>query len=221
MASNTTDNVLTLSRIIYSDGISDHLFQQYPKVLELLYWDLENTACALCATGAFELFQFTKTLRYAQSGTDNIKTWSDYKKGIHQYLKALNDDNRLEKAREILADHIHNEHFAKFPNWPSIFSRSQESNVFIDISSSYPVSNYWYVGWSCIGYIKVSDARSGFNSYYTDFEGKPELKILYCNETKMKEFETLANGDMEQAKDLIKKNKKQLTFRDLEDALSR
>ncbi|CAF1559005.1 unnamed protein product, partial [Adineta ricciae] len=182
---------------------------------------LENTACALYATGAFELFQFTKTLRYAQSGTNNIKTWSDYKEGIHQYLKSLNDDVRLGPARQILADHIHNEHFAKFPNWPSIFSRSQESNVSIDISSSYPFSSYWYVGWSCIGYIKVSDVRSGFNSYYTDFEGKPELKILYCNETKMKEFETLANGDMEEAKGLIKTNKKQLTFRDLEDALSR
>ncbi|UJR24185.1 hypothetical protein I4U23_027151 [Adineta vaga] len=220
MTSNTITDTQKLARIVYSDGISTHMRQHYPKVYELLCWDLKNTATVLCIAGAFELWQFTKRLRYAQSGTDNIKTWSDYKKGIHEYLKSLNDDNRLEPARDILANHIHDVHFEKFPKWPSVLSESQESDIHIDISSTYP-NDSWYVGWSFIGYIKISDTRSGLSSYYTDFEGKPELKILYCNERELKRFEALAQKDMEQVKTMIQSNTKELTFAELHEMMSR
>lgn len=221
MSSTTTTNPNTLARIINSDGIAKHLRQDYPNVNELLAWDLEKTASTLCLYGAFQLFHLNQTLRYPQSGTDNLKTWSDYKKGIHQYLKSLNDDQRLEPARDILANHIHDVHFEKFPMWPSVGDLTQNSQIYIDISTSYPFGNQWYVGWSCLGYITVHDFRANTSTYYTEFNGKPEFKILYCNERKLKEFEKLAGSDMEKARRLIEGNSIKPTWEDLQTLMFR
>lgn len=216
MASNTTNDPNTLARIIHSDGIAKRLRENYPNVSDLLAWDLEKTASILCLDGAFQLFKLDQTLRYGRPGTDNYKTWSEYQNGIHQYLKTLNDDQRLEPARGILADHIHDVHLKKFPMWPSVGDQKQKSDIYIDISTSYPFGKCWYIGWSCLGFITVYDFRADASSYYTEFHGKPEFKILYCNEQKLKEFEELAGSDMDRAKELIKGNSLKLSWKLLE-----
>ena len=203
-----------LERIINSDGISKHLSVEYPNVYKLLQWNLEETAGMLAMVGAFQLLKIDQLLRYEQHGSDNIKTWSEYREGVHQYLKSINDDRRLQQARTVLADHIHDVHIERFPCWPSVADMKQQSEVFIDVASSYPFES-WYVGWSCLGYIYVQDFRANTDSYYTDFHGRPQLKILYCNSRRLKEFEQLASIDMDAARGHIEGQRQGITWGDI------
>ena len=210
----------SLERVFYSAGISSLFKRQYPHVYELLKYNFEGATNILCLQGSFQLYKFDQTMRYQQTGTDNIKTWLDYLAGIMKYLKALNDDCRLETARTKLAEHIHSVHYEKFPYWPNIgVEFIQQSEVFLDICDSHKYEQY-IVGWSCHGMITVQDIRPMKDQYYTDFHGHPEFKVLYCNQRKLTEFEQLASSSMNQAKMMADKANKPLSWDTLNSMLT-
>lgn len=70
-------------------------------------------------------------------------------------------------------------------------------------TTSYPFEK-WFVGWACVGYITVLDIRANVDSFYTDFRGKPDLKIG--------QLEKSASKDMKIAKELVDQETGVLTF---------
>jgi hypothetical protein len=209
-----------LERIFHSTSISNLLQQQFPRVYELLNYNFEGTANVLCLQGAFQLYRLDSIIRFEQNGTDNIKTWMDYLVGIIKYLKTINDDIRLEAARLQLAEHIHTMHYQKFPYWPSGgIDKMQKSEVMLDTSGCYDYEQY-IVGWSCIGQITVVDTRPKEKAYYTYFSGRPEFKILYCNQRELKEIENLATSHMQQMKEKVDEYKKPLKWKIFDDKLA-
>ncbi|CAF3390129.1 unnamed protein product [Rotaria socialis] len=194
----SSSDLKNLDAIIYSSGISRRLRENFPKTNELLQWNLEKTAAVLCAKQIFQLLQMNKALQCPCVGDDNVKTWSDYKQRIIDYLLTVKDDKRLKPAYDVLAGFIHDLHYKKFPTWPQV-GTTQESEVFIDTASGYPIDGF-YITWSCLGHITVKDYRASSSNYYTEFNGRPEIKVLYCNEEKLREFETIASSNMDEAK---------------------
>lgn len=196
-----SNDLKALKEIINSSGISRNLSEKFPKTNELLQWNLEKTAAVLCAEGCIQLFQIKRVLHCPHTGTDNLKTWSEYKKSIIDYLRVARDDIRLKKAYEALAEYIHDQHFEKFPFWPDI-GTEQESKIFIDTVQDYDDKGY-YVTWSCLGFIHIRDYRADSSEYSTEFYGRPQVKILYSDEAKLADFEKHAVEDMDRCKQKI------------------
>ncbi|CAF1599630.1 unnamed protein product [Rotaria magnacalcarata] len=220
----TSSDAVSLQRIFKDNGISQHFEENYPHVSELLRENFQGTAATLCMAGSssgqtpLQLFKVGQNMRCAQHGTDNAKTWTNYRQAVLNYLKSLNDDRRLEHARTALADHIYNMHYKRYPNWPNV-GELQQSEVYLNVSSSYPLGS-WFIGWSCVGYVTVRDYRANSSSYYTDFQGRPDFKIVYCNKQRLQEFEALAQSDMARARQHILDNQLTLVFRELMAALT-
>ncbi|CAF3403754.1 unnamed protein product, partial [Rotaria sp. Silwood2] len=220
MARTTNAQVLdAVERIYNSGGISKLFEEKYPSVNELLKYNFEGTVGVLSFTGVLQIFDLDTFMRCQQIGNNNLKTWVDYKDKIEKYLREqLNDDRRLEAARLILAQHIYSEHYRKFPYWPTVKEHTQQSEIFLDLANSYPFET-WFVGWSCLGYITVQDIRKETNSFYTDFLGKPDVKVLFCNERKISALEQSASSDMDAAKESVDEFDQPITFKKLKQDL--
>lgn len=216
MAEGTTSDTISaitdksLGRILHSAGISALFQEKYPYVRDLMNYNFERATNLLCLRGSFQLYNFDQSMRYAHTWTTNTKTWLDYLAGIVEYLKSLNDDCRLETARQKLAEHIHTVHYDKFPFWPSV-NDLQSSEVVLDVCGSHRYGQFM-VGWSCHGRIVVKEMRPTSDIYYTDFQGRPEFKVLNRNHKNLDDFEELATRDMAQMKAMVDEYKKPLSW---------
>eukprot|EP01084_Bolivina_argentea_P033957 62809_1 len=176
--------------------------QNFPNVYQLMRYNAKGTIALLKANNIIKAYKMTKQFEISHTGSDAHKSWQDYKKAILDYLKYVNSDVRLEKAREKLTERIHTEHYLKFPVWPSVGSR-QSANVNVTEKGGYEYQQgvqKEYVAWACEGDVTVTDIRNSESSYYAEFKGKPTLKIIYVDLIKLKQIEALCLNKMDLAK---------------------
>eukprot|EP01083_Nonionella_stella_P191874 709797_1 len=179
--------------------------ESYPGTYQLMQYNAKGTVAALKAFNVISAYKMCKPIGTGHSGNDNIKAWADYRKAVLQYLELINGDKRLGPARQQLTEKIHKQHFKKFPSWPSV-GNTQSGLVNITDKGGYEYvqgAMHEFVAWTCEGDINVTDKRPEAKKYYAEFNGSPVLKIIYVNLIELKNFEKLAIGAPDQAKQKV------------------
>ncbi|RIA84507.1 hypothetical protein C1645_808723 [Glomus cerebriforme] len=180
-----------------SFSIINKLSNEYPETAKLLRYNIDGTVKLLKAKNVLFTYRSTKQIKVSKNGTDNIKAWEDYKTTIDKYLYDMNDQEEVGLARETLSDHIHKEHYDRYPFWPSV-GKTQSSIINVRITQAY---NYdpWYIVWSSDGYVEVTDKRPAVSEYYAEFVGKPDLKLVKLDESRMKTLEYMVQQNYVEA----------------------
>ncbi|ETO13212.1 hypothetical protein RFI_24164 [Reticulomyxa filosa] len=130
MAQSNTD-------ITYCGFIREVIEKDYPTLYEVWKEAPEGTLAALNAVGAIKAYKLNRIFNMPyHEGSDNIQAGKEYKQALINYLKLVNTDVRLEKAREILADEIWKRHYERYPTWPKP-GGNQKDTVAIDRKDSY------------------------------------------------------------------------------------
>eukprot|EP01084_Bolivina_argentea_P033958 62811_1 len=78
--------------------------QNFPNVYQLMRYNAKGTIALLKANNIIKAYKMTKQFEISHTGSDAHKSWQDYKKAILEYLKLVNADVRLQKAREKLTE---------------------------------------------------------------------------------------------------------------------
>ncbi|ETO02074.1 hypothetical protein RFI_35362, partial [Reticulomyxa filosa] len=208
MAQSNTD-------IAYCEQIRNVIEKNYPNLYEVWKEAPKGTLAALNAKGAIEAYEVNKEFKMPyHEGSDNIQAGKEYKQALINYLKLVNTDVRLEKAREILADEIWKRHYERYPTWPKP-GGNQKDTVAIDRKDSYEYKKE-YIVWSCSGTITVEDDRPTTSEYKARFEGKPTLRILMVNRDLLSQFNAMCGNNkqlaIEKAKGYV--NKSAITWND-------
>ncbi|CAG8830486.1 4432_t:CDS:1 [Gigaspora margarita] len=218
------DNALIVSQ---EPSISLLISESYPSISDLLKQNGQETMAFLKSTGAFYPFRLRKEIEVEEKGDNNFKTWEEYRNAIEMYLETICNEvkakhpksgieisfkEHLRIARKDLATEIHDQHYKKFPFWPSI-GQKQKSKVELDVKDNYE-SHPYRLFWSCIGWINVKDCRSK-DKYYAHFDGRPDIKLLVFDLIKLNTIETLAKADFKLALEKIGGVKQALTWEDI------
>ena len=148
--------------------------QGYPNTFELMRYNMEGTMLLLRGVNVCVAFVSTPTVSSEATnvidashtkdlhtgeheGDVGPKVWEEYKQEIQEALKRCNDDERLEPAREDIANIFHRVHFEKFPTWPRP-GDSQTSIVNVNSDGSYKwpkaevnTQNRFFIVWACEG----------------------------------------------------------------------
>mmetsp|Transcript_56282 Transcript_56282/g.68811 ORF Transcript_56282/g.68811 Transcript_56282/m.68811 type:complete len:223 (+) Transcript_56282:45-713(+) len=155
--------------------------QEYPNVYKLIQYNSKGTWKYLEAKGIVKQRKpDIEPFAVSHSGTDNWKAWSDYKKAVDKFLTSINNEDRLQHAREKIANKIKDEHYRVFPRWPSVGDKSQTAFVNITTYDGYKYEDE-YVAYACEGSVQVTDKRPSKYEYYAEFHGRPILKQLFIN----------------------------------------
>jgi len=191
--------------LAYCETIRDVVKSSYPAAYEVWKEAPQETISFLKAKGILEAHELDRSFDMPfKEGTDNIQAWQEYKTAIYDYLTLVNDDVRLKRARQDLANEIWVEHYKKFPRWPS--SGSQQSDwVSLDRKQKYTDGD-WIIFWSAGGSIRVTDDRPSSYTFKARFAGKPTLRVLKVDYKRFAKFNALCAKDKQGAIEHVKKN---------------
>ena len=202
-----------------SESIIRRINNDYPTLSQLFVYNREGTIGFLKANGGLYGFSLSHEFNVPHSGNDNFKAWSDYRDAIEHYLEKICDRvkaddpltgesrsfrEELRPARKALSNEIHNQHYIKFPLWPSVNSE-QSSRVELDTGNHYDSGAYLVI-WTCVGWIKITDKRPQENKFYAEFNGSPDIKLLVLDNDRLKELETTVRiKGIEEGRKLVNK----------------
>lgn len=206
------DPAKELDMVIYSEHIMAPFKQEFPNAHKLMQYNMVGTLKLLKQEHILKTKNFTRTTAADHKGDDGARTWGEYKQVITKNLKNIEglSDWRMEKAREQIAQVVHEQYFKKFPYWPQP-GNTQSGYVYITCSGTHSAEKgdqRFQVTWSCEGGVTVTDKtiRSGgfwellFGggeiNYYCDMTGAPTFKILYFDLMQLKAIEGLFGEGM-------------------------
>jgi len=206
---------------LYHARIVSTIKKEYPNVIKLLtdpdskYETLAVLKAAEAITGySIEISEYSIN----HKGSNNLITWSEYGTKLEEHLKNNNKyklyPHLLEKAVKSLAKYFHNEHYKKYPYWPSSGKSNPSGSdewhkIDVDQYDDY-VHKDFYVAYAAEGWIKVRDERPSSNQYIAKFKAQPKISLLKCNRVKLRMLEDAAkNKGIEWAKKDIKKTYQQ------------
>ncbi|CAG8670610.1 3041_t:CDS:1 [Cetraspora pellucida] len=210
---------MSLSLVSFEPSIYNNLKDSYPTIAELVQTHNEGTLAFLKANDALFPYVLKKSLEVKEPGDDNYKTWTEYLSAIEVYLEDLcNQDSvrrfkeHLRPARKELANEIHQKHYERFPLWPQV-GQIQNSHVELGVANNYSSTPYIII-WACVGWINVQDSRPYKDKYIAEFNGKPDLKILALDNSKLRRLEELFKSDKNKALEQVS-NRGKLTWEEL------
>jgi hypothetical protein len=202
--------------IARSDYIMVRLNREYPNIVTLFNHNRSGTVEWLKAEGALTGHNVTYAFKL-DFRNDTIrsgpKAWEEYRNEIEKYVAGIckkwrdkvgDFESRLEPARRVLSDCIHEKHQTKFSHWPEV-GRENVANIELDIGGSYEKDSY-YIVWSCNGWMSIKDQRPERYVYMAEFRGEPNIKILQLDGDELKKLNRKVNslrGGVEEAKRMI------------------
>lgn len=203
-----------------NQNLQIYLKDKFPNTYKIIEYNAKGTFLYLKHKDVVHCVKKRETIGVHHTGNNNFKSGTDYKKAVDEYLKRINNDERLKKASETIANKIKEKHYKKFPNWPSV-GKEQSATVDITCMGSYiykenEQNDYTngkghLIAYVCEGIIMVIDQHPTSDKYYAEFHGNPTIKIVYINLLGLEMFEKQVLAKPEKIKkhvdNLLKKNK--------------
>lgn len=193
--------------------------KEFPTIKYLLEDCPEGTLRFLSEQSAINALKGEVRIEVGHAGNDSKKAWNDYFGAIKKWLDDRDGTKCLGIARTQVATYIHRTHYNKFPAWPSVNDRSQESYIVLNTQIAYVTEKNVKVMCSVEGDATVRDDRVSESSYYAYVKGNPIFKVLWIDNDRMMEVEDLVKTDRAKALGKMRERKRQaigvLTFADL------
>merc|ERR1712194_297949 len=118
------------------------------------------------------------------SGT---KVWSEYKEEIMKALMKKCKNRKLQNQREQVAKYIWDEHFKKFPKWPTVDEHYQKE--VIDVEMTDVDKGDGICVWNASGMMSVEDTRIGPNEFKAECQGEVDFYAVWTNNATMTSVE--------------------------------
>jgi len=113
------DEALQVSQ---SYAIMNRIRNEFPNVARLLDWDRETVLGYLKDRAALSGYKINHSFYvYHRGYNDGVKVWREYKDEIERYAGEICQKlgsqfyEELRPARQVLAEHIHQKYYDKFP----------------------------------------------------------------------------------------------------------
>lgn len=208
------------STACFARTVANHLREVgCPFLAEAMVEQAKGTLVTMADAGAVTVKEIDRGLAEVKhKGDDNYKTWDEYLDRVRGALKKEIVEFEvggacLEVAMESLAHHIHHEHWEAFGEfrtidgkdkwvgtWPlprgpdGVPTGMQETNISIRLDQSYP-HGHLFVYVVMGGEMMVQDDRPSEKCFVAKVWGKPQIKYLTVDPTKLKTLENLAATD--------------------------
>lgn len=159
VARQTVDTSLSAA---FTPKIQFFMREKHPKTHELMQYNATGAMLALKAMNVISAVNLNEQQYFGENdGEIGPKVWKDYKEKIKEALEKCNGDERLEQARDDLAEIFHRAHFERFPRWPAP-GKEQQSIVNVNCEGQYEwgepeTQNRYFIVWACEGNITVTD----------------------------------------------------------------
>ncbi len=213
--------------------------QNYPYIQELINYKKDATLALLKGQGAMAFYD-------GMFGFDvkkDVKVWAEFEEFSRNYTykfvqeglqKYQNEEKNNEKKKfqildlgvlgptiELISNAITGDYLERFPKWPNS-GTTQEDYIKLD-TKGYFEKNATKYYWICRGRILVKDThysspRNGCN-YRAEFSGKPEFQLAYFDMDKIKQFNKMAENNMNKLKEAVDKIEEKLIEQNFKNLL--
>lgn len=196
------DDAAIIARLAQNDMLLCLIAKQYPTMKGLLMKEPEGTLLWLREQGAIVSVQQREVrVQVGHEGTvghegkKRDSAWYDYLEAIRKCLDERDRTKSLARARDGVARHIHRVHYDKFPSWPDVSAKEQQSHVILRTELAYETDDHCQVMCAVEGDATVKDVRNASGRFYAEVKGQTSFKVIYTNAPRMHVAEDLVKRD--------------------------